>query len=493
MNRREFAAALGGGASTLASVALAAAPPSAAGSSVPEALNHPRTAAEVAANVTPVDASYPPLDLRRYGADGSGSSSSDRAVADAIAACGASGGTIRVPGGHYVFSDQIDLAGRRSIIIAGEAAATGGAQAATHLTYAGSGSGVFINMDSAVGCQLRGLQISHRDPHYTGTYIKCGNAGGNDCSLCAIVDCVLGSNAGPGTLHLDLNKCIEFTAERCAFSFGNPSVRGQVSSSHGYANAIHFRDCQWTASHAPPVQDGGQAWSFEGCTFEGVLSGAAGALYSSAPVAAFNALSVMNCWFGDVSGAGAWLDIYGNGVVISGNYLSGNRASTTAIALHRCTAVNVTGNLFDQVLIAVDFRSGPCRGILVQGNVASLVLTGLGTPENVPTGSLVWGPNFGLATPGSIHERLAADGYCADAQAGLLRQWGTATLAAGASSHAVSFPLQFPGQCFNVVFSLSSGGHAPSAYVSRLSASGFVAGLQGVTDGATLYWQALGV
>ena len=32
----------------------------------------PRTAAEVAANVTPENESYPPLDVRRYGADGSG-------------------------------------------------------------------------------------------------------------------------------------------------------------------------------------------------------------------------------------------------------------------------------------------------------------------------------------------------------------------------------------------------------------------------------------
>src|SRR5262249_46676776 len=124
---------------------------------------------------------------------------------------------------------------------------------------------------------------------------------------------------------------------------------------------------------------------------------------------------------------------------------------------------------------------------------ANLVRTGFATPENVPTGALVWGPNYGLAAPGSIHARLSADGYCADAQVGLLRQWGSTVLTGSGGSHEVTFPLKFPDQCFNVVLSLSAGSHAASAYVSRLSATGFVAELQGVSDGTKLYWQALGV
>ena len=131
---------------------------------------------------------------------------------------------------------------------------------------------------------------------------------------------------------------------------------------------------------------------------------------------------------------------------------------------------------------------------MIHGNVANLVGTGFTNAQNVPTGALVWGPNYGLGAPGNPHQRLGVGRRTAPMpRPDSLRQWGTATLRLRAPRHAVSFPLQFPGQCFNVVFSLSSGGHAPSAYVSRLSASGFVAGLQGVTDGATLYWQALGV
>jgi hypothetical protein len=452
---------------------------------------HARTAAETAASVWPRDHQYPPLDLRRYGADPTGVTPSDAAMANAIAVCGASGGTIRAPGGLYSFGGQIGLAGRRSIIITGDAAATGGALAATCFTYTGADDRVFINMNSAVGCHLRGLQITHRDPRYTGTYIKCSNVGGNDPSLCTVMDCVLGSNAGRGNLHLDLDKCIEFTAERCGFSYGNPSVRGQAARGRGYSNSIHFRDCQWSANHMPAVQDGGQAWTFTGCTFENLLSGAAGALYSS-PGTAFNALAIIGCWFGDASAPGTWIDVYANGVLISGNYISGNTAGTTGIALRRSIGVKIAGNLFDQLRVGIDFPAGPCRDIVVQGNVASLVKTGFDSTDNVPTGSLVWGPNYGFGAPGSSHQRLASDGYVADAASGILRQWGAAAITAEAPTHTIRFPMKFPTQCFNVVATLSGGSSSGGARVSGVSAASFQATIQGGAGAATLYWQAVG-
>src|SRR6267154_1538271 len=139
MNRREFSAALGGGGavSALIPAARSLAPDSpqlgdqGSGQQPLGAARHPRTAAEAAANVTPANESYAPLDVRRYGADGSGGKPSDLAVANAIAVCGASGGIITAPAGLYTFANQISLAGKRSIIMAGEGAATGGAQAAT--------------------------------------------------------------------------------------------------------------------------------------------------------------------------------------------------------------------------------------------------------------------------------------------------------------------------------------------------------------------------
>ena len=498
MNRRDFSAALSGGGAVSALIPAARSMPpgspqlgdQGSGQQPPVANRLPRTAAEAAVNVTPENESYAPLDLRRYGADATGAKASDLAMVNAIAVCGASGGIVSAPAGLYTFAGQISLAGKRSIIIAGEGAATGGAQAATCFTYTGAGDRVFINMNSAVGCQLRGLQITHRDSHYTGTYIKCSNAGASDPAFCALLDCVLGSSAGPGNVHLDLDKCIQFTAERCNFVYGNPSVRGR--STRGYSNVIRFRDCQWAACHSAPIRSGGQSWTFEGCTFEGLVSGAAGALLSGDSAGAFNGIAIVGCWFGDASAAGTWIDIYGNGVQASGNYISGNVRGAIGVALHRSVGVQFAGNLLDQLLVGFDFAEGPCRDIVVHGNIANLVTTGFRNAENVPTGSLVWGPNYGLGAPGSPHQRLGADGYCADAQSGMLRQWGAAPISGAAVSHSISFPIKFPSQCFNVVATLSAGSHSGSACISRLSAAGFDAAVQGTADGATLYWQALG-
>jgi len=64
----------------------------------------------------------------------------------------------------------------------------------------------------------------------------------------------------------------------------------------------------------------GQSWTFEGCTFEGLASGAAGRTVIGDAAGAFNALAIVGCWFGDASAGGTWIDVYGNGMHASGNY-----------------------------------------------------------------------------------------------------------------------------------------------------------------------------
>lgn len=434
----------------------------------------------------------PVLDVRHYGADATGAVASDAAVASAIAACGESGGTLRFPAGTYSFEQTINLAGKRSVVIVGDGVTTSGSASASRLFYTGKGDGVFINMNGAIGCHLRGLQIAHRDAHFTGTYVKCSNVGTNDPAFCTLVDCVLGSSIGPGTVHLDLDKCIQFTAERCNFICGNPSVLGR--SAHGYSNVIRFRDCQWASSHSAPVRGGGQTWMFAGCTFEGLLSGAAGALVSADGAGAFNGLVIVGCWFGDASAGGTWIDIFGNGVHATGNYISGNtRGGVVGVALHRSVGVQFAGNLFDQLLVGFDFVDGPCRDIVVQGNVANLVTTGFRNADKVPPGAFVWAPNYGLGLPGSGHVQLASNGYTADATCGLIRQWGAAPLSAGRTNQPVSFPMRFPNQCLNVVATLSGSSNPGAVTLGAISAMGFESTVSGANGAATLYWQALGI
>ena len=75
-------------------------------STPPAGTRYPRIAAQVAAGVTPESGGHAPLDMRRYGADASGSKPRDLAMAKAIADCGANGGMVIAPAGLYAFADQ---------------------------------------------------------------------------------------------------------------------------------------------------------------------------------------------------------------------------------------------------------------------------------------------------------------------------------------------------------------------------------------------------
>jgi hypothetical protein len=61
----------------------------------------PRTAAEIAAGVTPTNVSYPVGNVLRYGADPSGVAGSSAALMAAGNSFGAQGGTVFLPAGTY--------------------------------------------------------------------------------------------------------------------------------------------------------------------------------------------------------------------------------------------------------------------------------------------------------------------------------------------------------------------------------------------------------
>jgi hypothetical protein len=93
-------------------------------------LLYPRTAAEISAGVTPTDYSYPPGDVRRYGADPSGISDATTAINNAltVAAQGAAlgyGGIVFFPAGYFHVSGLLTIpqycrfigSGRRATVI----------------------------------------------------------------------------------------------------------------------------------------------------------------------------------------------------------------------------------------------------------------------------------------------------------------------------------------------------------------------------------------
>jgi hypothetical protein len=450
-----------------------------------------RTAAEIAAAVTPVNFSYPPYDIRRYGADPTGVAGSDTALASAIAVCGTVGGTIRLPNGKYLFTSQIAMNVKTGIILQGDGATTGGIQAATLMTYSGASS-PWINMDSSVGCQFRDLQLSSTNAGFSGTYIRSNNSGSGDPAFNGMSGCVVGSAAGSGNIHWDLNKHICFTAERCNFIGGKPSIRGAQAG--GYSNVIKFIDCHFAASYQAPVQDGGQAWTFIGCTFEPLTSGAPGALLSNASGRIWTGTTIEGCWFGDSTATvGTWIDIYGGSLTFKSNYLSGNQTGSTGIILRTFNGAVINGNSLTSLLVGFSFQNAPCGQIVLKGNVLNNVTTAVLNGNNVNTGTFDWGANFGLTTPGTNHGSIGINGYMVEST-GLIRQWGLATgLSNG--NNTITFPLAFPSNCFNITATLSGVLSVANAhcFTTTPTVTNFVINVQdagATTD--TAYWMAIG-
>lgn len=461
-----------------------------------------QTSAEIAAGVTPTNFGYPPYDLRRYGADPSGVAASDNAMTQAIAVCGATGGTIRAPNGKYTFAASIAMNIKRSIIVQGDGSATGGAQPATQIVFTGSGAGIFIDMRSSTGCGFRDCQIVHNNAGFTGTYVKCGNDGSNgDPAFCFLTNCVLGSSVnGVGNVHLDLDKCTQFTATGCDFLYGNPSVKGQSTAGGSYSNVIRFRDCQWVTNYVVPINSQGQAWLIEGCTFENLTTGSGGALAGA--TAANNptvGLVFQGNWLGDVQNsapAATWIDGCFSGCAFKGNYFSGNVTSNaqTGFALRQSSAVAIIGNSFNSMLVAINFATGACTGVRSEANIANTVGTIYTGTGNIAPGQLQFGIGFGFGIP-TGHGQLAQNGYRIHPD-GSIEQWGLKT-AVGTGNATVVWPLVFPTGCLNAVASMSAlqNGNACVAPQTLGTATGtFFVADAGLSTNTTdsFYWRAIG-
>ncbi len=99
---------------------------------------HARTAAEIAASVTPTNYAYLPGDVRRYGATGNGSTDDSAAIQaafDVIIAAG--GGLLEFPAGRYVCNSRLKLQNTytSNIYITLRGAATGNPAVAPANTY----------------------------------------------------------------------------------------------------------------------------------------------------------------------------------------------------------------------------------------------------------------------------------------------------------------------------------------------------------------------
>jgi hypothetical protein len=472
-------------------------------------LLNPQTPTEFAKGIVPVSTVYLPGDIRRYGGDPTGVGASDAALTNAIAVLGSTGGTITLPGpnANYTFASPISLNVKSGVVLQGDGTASSGVNSGTRLTYLGTGSGVWINMDSSQGVRLKNLQLVHSNALFTGTYIRCNNDGTHgDPTQCGLDNCTVGAAVGP-VLHLDLHKCINFGCNNTVFQYSGSSGSVRGAQSGGYANNNWFRGCEWFNGSAAYFQNAGphQAWALDSCVFEGLTQASntpAGAILSTASTGTWSGLMVSACWFGDTgTGVGTWIDGYFNGAVFTGNYISGNATGTTAVNLRASLGVVLTGNQLSTLLNGVNFATATCSNIVATGNIANSVTNPWANPSNCLVGTLSWSANFGFGVPSGHGApisnngiRVYADGTGSTAQ-GEIDQWGSSTVtsATGTITIASATGMAFPNACTNVVGSVSASANSSNVVYLTPSGINFTYVISGSMPASlTFNWQAKG-
>lgn len=461
------------------------------------AIIFPKTIAETAASAVITNFNYQPYDIRRYGGDPTANTPSDTALATAIAVCGTTGGTIRWPAGAYVLQKQVDLSLKTSIIFQGDGTANGGVEPATQITYTGSAT-PWIKLTGASGCRFRDMQLQSTNASFTGTYIKAGHTGGADCTLCGITNCVVGSGASlTGNIHLDLDQTIVFDVDGCSFLNGNPSIRGQNSNGTSYSNDIKItRNNFSNGAFSVPIQDGGSAWTITNNSFEGLNTGAAGAVLSSLSTAVFHGLVFEGNWLGDVTAVvGSWIDIYGGEAIIAGNFFNGDANSTasTAIVLRNFSGAQICGNLFEDFLVGINFATTTSKNVVIQANTFTSVTTVYSNPGNMATGQLKWSPNFGVSGPPSGHGSFVGTSGYRVGDDGIIVNWGQTTVVSGTSVN-LSFAKTFPNAVFTVLpVNVLPAAIGQVAFGASISTSGYTLNCSGSSTATnTVHWEARG-
>ncbi len=324
-----------------------------------------------------------PLNVRWFGAKPDPSTQNDTAFNNAINALPGPGGTIFFPNSGaispYYFASTIDISGKNGITFQGEGAGEEGG-GVTFLNYTGSACAIRAN--NTVGFRMYGMSILCTNMAAGGilmdlTSPTATRGSKQNTALVVLRDCRLWirSVANPqiGSV-IDLDGAQQTEIEATYILGGNIGVQG-VATSGSFSNANAIRDCFFQQQGTMPIQNPGQGWVIEGCTFEPLAVpnvpngvGKAGAVFvDNNGYSTCHGLTYIGNWHGDSVGGGDWVTIQGEGIIISGNqFLGGSRA----IRFNGVSCgVTITSNDIGGMQVAgVDFGSYAHTNICVLSN-----------------------------------------------------------------------------------------------------------------------------
>lgn len=317
----------------------------------------------------PLNVKYP-----EYGAVGdNGSPTEDTAAFQAALAAlpqtgSRRGGDIFLPRGNYHIDTLLDLDDAEGVNFIAEG--TNAANQTTWLTWTGgAGSGPMISMAAADGIGFRGIKLVYTDDTFNNALIACGSITGTPTTNLVIRDCFLaGSGADSAPYLLSLDGAVDVLIENTAFHNAVLGIEGSISD---FANSVKLLQCKFNGMTTAAIKNLGQSWSVDTCSFERLVSGAAGAITSDHGTTwRARGVTVNNCWFGDVTtNSGTWIDIHGFGVNITGNVFDQRGMNAVkSISLYDCDGVMVTGNNFREGSHGVEQAGTVLRGFVAIGN-----------------------------------------------------------------------------------------------------------------------------
>jgi Pectate lyase superfamily protein len=313
------------------------------------------------------------INVKDYGATGDGSTPDDTAIQSAIAALPSVGGTLFFPHGNYKCAASLNFDQKWSVVLAGEGGLSGGAVPASRIFYTGTGAR-FVSARSTQGFTIRDLAVSYTSG-FSGTLVDLSAlSGALDTQMARIENSLIGSGT-PSLCTarlLDLEKTISSSFTNVSFSGGDVAVRGKSAST--YSNAISFRSCMFVYQQTVHVKNAGQAWSFDGCTFEQLVPGTAGAYTHDSDVTS-NSLSFHGCWFGDAgtgSAAGTWITFAGAALSVRSCYIStGNRG--VLIEGFSNLGIDISANGFNVMGTGVEFTQINDSDVVILSNCFNAV------------------------------------------------------------------------------------------------------------------------
>lgn len=315
-----------------------------------------QTEAEIAAGVTPVDYSYPPKNVLRYGTNTTpGTTDMTAAIQAAIDSLPAAGGEIYVPYGDYVISSTIDLADRVSITIRGESNPTAGSSAASILRCTQTSGARIFDARTTFGAIFDHLTIQQTGVGFTGHVIDFGHSAlAMDSAYGGVRDCRISAVSTAASI-VNLNKSIIMMIRDTYFVGGNCALLGGGSD---YANVINVIGNTFIDQVSAPILNPGfaaQAWMISCNAFEPLSSGAAGAILATDRV---TNITFQGNWCGDANSSGDWISATAmDGCVIQGNYFSTGAKGIEVTAALGNAGNEISGNTFTQLTTALDISA----------------------------------------------------------------------------------------------------------------------------------------